>query len=201
MQAKKYSGVTKYRQIAEDIAARIASGEFPAGADLPSEGYLAKEYGTGRDAVRDALAELRLTGIVHSERGRRTHVRVAKPQVEIAVAGPVRISARMPTFPEREEYDVPDSVPMLVLETGEETVIVPADDFVVRPQPSGTATKPKITVPERQPPAPARRQCGCGSPGDRKARTRAGSPPGSVPPVDAHNQQAPIVDLGDHRSA
>ncbi|MGI5238871.1 GntR family transcriptional regulator [Dactylosporangium sp. CA-139066] len=151
MRLKKVSGTTMYRRIAIDIAERITEGEFSPGTELPSENDLAQEYDASRDTIRDAMTELRSMGIINSERGRRSQVRAATPQGEIAVTGPVRIAARMPTFPEREQHDVPDGVPMLVIQAGEDTVVVPADAFVICPQPSGSATKPKVAVPERQP--------------------------------------------------
>ncbi len=51
-----------YRQIADQIRALIASGEFPAGSRLPPERDLAKQLGVSRPSVREALIALEVEG-------------------------------------------------------------------------------------------------------------------------------------------
>ncbi|WP_223691564.1 GntR family transcriptional regulator [Leifsonia poae] len=58
-----------YREIAEDLGARILQGEFRAGSSLPSENLLAETYGVARGTVRRALALLRTRGAVASRQG------------------------------------------------------------------------------------------------------------------------------------
>lgn len=53
-----------YRQIADQIRALIASGEFPAGSRLPSERDLAKQLGVSRPSVREALIALEVEGLI-----------------------------------------------------------------------------------------------------------------------------------------
>jgi DNA-binding FadR family transcriptional regulator len=53
-----------YRQIADQIRALIGSGEFHAGARLPSERDLAKQLGVSRPSVREALIALEVEGMV-----------------------------------------------------------------------------------------------------------------------------------------
>jgi GntR family transcriptional repressor for pyruvate dehydrogenase complex len=53
-----------YRQIADQIRALIASGEFSAGARLPPERDLAKQLGVSRPSVREALIALEVEGLV-----------------------------------------------------------------------------------------------------------------------------------------
>lgn len=60
---------TIYRDVADDVAARILQGEFPAGGSLPSEHELAAAYGVSRSTVRRALGLLRDRGELSSHRG------------------------------------------------------------------------------------------------------------------------------------
>jgi DNA-binding FadR family transcriptional regulator len=53
-----------YRQIADQIAALIASGEFRAGERLPAERELATLLGVSRTSVREAIICLELAGCV-----------------------------------------------------------------------------------------------------------------------------------------
>ena len=53
-----------YRQIADQIAQLIASGEFPPGARLPAERELAASLGVSRASVREAIISLEMGGLV-----------------------------------------------------------------------------------------------------------------------------------------
>jgi DNA-binding GntR family transcriptional regulator len=53
-----------YRNIASAIRARIAAGEFPPGAPLPSESVWCAEYGVARNTLRRALAHLTDEGLI-----------------------------------------------------------------------------------------------------------------------------------------
>lgn len=53
-----------YRQIAEQIARLIISGEFPIGSRLPSERDLADRLKVSRPTVREALIALEVEGVV-----------------------------------------------------------------------------------------------------------------------------------------
>ena len=53
-----------YRQIAEQIAGLIDSGEFAAGARLPAERELAALLGVSRTSVREAIISLEIAGLV-----------------------------------------------------------------------------------------------------------------------------------------
>ncbi|HET9655348.1 MAG TPA: winged helix-turn-helix domain-containing protein, partial [Kineosporiaceae bacterium] len=66
-----------YQQIAEDLRARITSGELPPGSRLPSESQMIDHYGVSRITVRHAVAALRAAGLVDTSHGRATLVRAA----------------------------------------------------------------------------------------------------------------------------
>jgi DNA-binding FadR family transcriptional regulator len=53
-----------YRQIADQLAQLIASGEFPAGSRLPAERELATSLGVSRTSVREAIISLEMGGLV-----------------------------------------------------------------------------------------------------------------------------------------
>lgn len=55
---------TAYERIASDLARRVRSSEFGAGAPLPSEAALTAEYGVSRSTVRRAYRLLVDEGLV-----------------------------------------------------------------------------------------------------------------------------------------
>jgi GntR family transcriptional regulator len=59
----------RYRDIAETLRARLASGEFAAGRLLPSESELSAEHDASRVTVRRALEVLRSEGLIESRQG------------------------------------------------------------------------------------------------------------------------------------
>ena len=64
-----------YLRVADDIAARIASGELPPGARLRAERDLAEHYGVSYGTVRRAMEVLRERGLITTIHGRGTFVR------------------------------------------------------------------------------------------------------------------------------
>lgn len=69
----------KYRQIADELRAKIESGELPKKPDgpLPTELELREEFGASRNTVRDAIKWLINLGLVETRPGQGTFV-VAK---------------------------------------------------------------------------------------------------------------------------
>jgi DNA-binding GntR family transcriptional regulator len=61
-----------YAQVAEDLRAKITSGELSEGARLPTEAQLVDEYGSARGTIRQALALLASEGLIQSA-GTRGH--------------------------------------------------------------------------------------------------------------------------------
>ncbi|TIY02502.1 MAG: GntR family transcriptional regulator, partial [Mesorhizobium sp.] len=55
---ERRSGVSLWRQIAEQILHSIAVGDFAENAALPPEVALAERYGVNRHTVRSAIAAL-----------------------------------------------------------------------------------------------------------------------------------------------
>lgn len=64
----------RYRQVADDLRARVRAGAFAPDGRLPSEVTLARELGVSRGTVRQALAVLLSERAVHTVPGRGTFV-------------------------------------------------------------------------------------------------------------------------------
>jgi len=73
--ALRRNGQPLYRQLAEDLRARILAGEFPVSEPMPTEAQLSQRYRASRITVRHALALLDQEGLVHREQGRGSFVR------------------------------------------------------------------------------------------------------------------------------
>ncbi|MDE0147586.1 MAG: GntR family transcriptional regulator [Rhodospirillaceae bacterium] len=66
-----------YRNIAHQIEARIAAGDYAPGTSLPSEARLEREFHVSRITIRKALGLLKHRGILYSRSGAGTHVRAS----------------------------------------------------------------------------------------------------------------------------
>jgi GntR family transcriptional repressor for pyruvate dehydrogenase complex len=64
-----------YRQVASQLRALIDSGEFPAGARLPTERELAEQLHVSRPTVREALIALEVEGLVEVRMGSGIYVK------------------------------------------------------------------------------------------------------------------------------
>jgi DNA-binding FadR family transcriptional regulator len=79
MIAKTDSG-RLYERVAEDLASKIASGEYPVGRRLPSERDLAQTYGVSRPTIREAIIALELDGLVEVRLGSGVYVMARHPR-------------------------------------------------------------------------------------------------------------------------
>src|SRR4051812_48588582 len=61
--------------VRETILARIRSGQWPAGTELPSERELMEEFKVSRIPLREALAGLRALGVLQTRAGSGTRAR------------------------------------------------------------------------------------------------------------------------------
>ncbi|SEM87993.1 GntR family transcriptional regulator [Nonomuraea pusilla] len=69
------SGVPLYLQVERSLRHRIDTGEWVAGAQLPSEEELGRHYEVSRVTIRQAVARLVDRGVLVREQGRGTFVR------------------------------------------------------------------------------------------------------------------------------
>lgn len=67
-------GSPMYRQIAEDLRARIESGKLKPGQQLETEIELREHYGASRNTVRDAIKLLTTLSLVETKPGQGTFV-------------------------------------------------------------------------------------------------------------------------------
>ena len=63
-----------YRQIADDIAVRISTGEYPAASKIPSYQQLAHLYSVSISTAQRAVLVLQERGLVYGEPGRGVFV-------------------------------------------------------------------------------------------------------------------------------
>lgn len=70
---------SQYMLLAQTLIQRIRSGEYPAGALLPTESELGQQFNVSRITVRGALRELEMQGLVSRRRGVGTRVESVQP--------------------------------------------------------------------------------------------------------------------------
>jgi GntR family phosphonate transport system transcriptional regulator len=68
----RHSGVSAWKQIADQISRSIASGEFDDTGMVPPEIVLAEKFGVNRHTVRSAIASLAEEGLLRRVQGRGT---------------------------------------------------------------------------------------------------------------------------------
>ena len=105
----------RYKRLAALLRARINSGELAVGQRLPSEKDLQDEYGMARETIRKAVGLLRSEGLVEVRQGHGTFVRQRGEQQVIKLAKGERATTRMPTPVERQDLELAEGVPMLVV--------------------------------------------------------------------------------------
>ncbi|MCP4316069.1 MAG: phosphonate metabolism transcriptional regulator PhnF [Hyphomicrobiales bacterium] len=71
---ERRSGISLWRQIADQIRIAISNGEFDGNNMLPGEIALAKRFSVNRHTVRSAIASLTQEGVVRVEQGRGTFI-------------------------------------------------------------------------------------------------------------------------------
>ncbi len=71
---ERHSGISLWRQIADQIRVAIGTGEFDGQETLPGEIALAKRFDVNRHTVRNAIAALTREGVLRVEQGRGTFI-------------------------------------------------------------------------------------------------------------------------------
>lgn len=64
----------KYRQIADDLRAKITDGTYPVGTALPSTSQLMESYDVSVTVARAAVKELQNEGIAEGQPGKAVYV-------------------------------------------------------------------------------------------------------------------------------
>lgn len=78
---KSGAGVSRYLRLYRVLSQALAEGRFGAGAPLPSEPRLMRDYGISRSTVRRALARLEAEGRIQRKRGSGTFARDQRREV------------------------------------------------------------------------------------------------------------------------
>lgn len=73
------TGEPAYRQVADDLRTKIRTGQYEAGAALPSTRRLMETYEVSITVVRAAVNQLRLEGLVLGQPGKGVFVTDAPP--------------------------------------------------------------------------------------------------------------------------
>ncbi len=89
-----------YAQLASVLRSRILSGEWEAGADIPTIDELCAAYGLGRITVRQAINILAGEGLLSSQRGRRAFVTYTpvNPEAEPLFASLAAVETQSPEY-------------------------------------------------------------------------------------------------------
>jgi GntR family transcriptional regulator len=78
-----------YRHIADDLRAKITSGQLASNVKLPTEGELSDQYEASRNTVREAIRRLTDEGLLESRPGQGTFVASSiDPFVTVLTADP-----------------------------------------------------------------------------------------------------------------
>jgi GntR family transcriptional regulator len=77
------SPIPIYRQLADQLTAKIRTGEYRPGERIPSEHRLAADLGIGRPTARQAVDLLVRKGLLHRRRGSGTYVCEAQQEVDL----------------------------------------------------------------------------------------------------------------------
>jgi len=78
--AERAAGKRLYERLSQDLAAKIAVGQYAVGQRLPAERHLAKTYEVSRPTVREAIIALEVDGLVEVKVGSGVYVIACEPQ-------------------------------------------------------------------------------------------------------------------------
>jgi len=84
MAFRPLTDVRKPRLVVDQILSSIQDGSLKAGERMPSEAKLAELTGVGRTSVREALAALRLMGVIETHVGDGSYVRETPPPERVS---------------------------------------------------------------------------------------------------------------------
>ncbi|WP_413206040.1 phosphonate metabolism transcriptional regulator PhnF [Rhodospirillum sp. A1_3_36] len=90
MEFGRNTGSPLWRQIRDDIAGQIRSGQVAPGERLPTEFSFAEQYSVNRHTVRQAIADLVEMNLVRVEQGRGTFAR--EPMLDYPLSDSTRFS-------------------------------------------------------------------------------------------------------------
>lgn len=125
------SGVPLWRQLYTLLREQIISGQLAPDAELPAERDIGVHYNLGRDAVRQALKELRKERLITGAPGERARVLPPVERAEVVVRRGDRAIIRMPSPDEQRRLDVAAGEPVVEIQRGSASDVVPALTTVI----------------------------------------------------------------------
>ena len=108
-------GAPVYQRAADILRDRIVNGHYSPRIQLPAERALALELGISHSSLRKAIAVLRGEGLLECQRGYRAKIRPQPTRAPVQLEPGQMAVARMPTALERDQRDIPDGVPILLI--------------------------------------------------------------------------------------
>lgn len=118
---------TGYRDLAAILREKIATGSLKPGDRVPSETDLIAEYGVARETARRAARMLREEGLIEIRHGYPSRVRSPQELTEVRIQRGSQWIVRMPSPGEREQLNIGEGVPVVVVTLGAKTAIYPGD--------------------------------------------------------------------------
>jgi len=79
----KNSGGDLVERVVSALRGDIVTGKLRPGGKLPAEGKLATEFGVSRNVIREAMRELRATGLIAMSQGRAPQVKDSDPATAV----------------------------------------------------------------------------------------------------------------------
>lgn len=120
MSVDKAADRPKWKQVADFVRDLVANSE--PGDPLPSARALSQQFRVGLDTAQQAMQELNHEGLISTDRARGGSWVREKPRPDdLQVVRPprgARVSTRMPSEPERQQYGLEVGVPLLVVDRG-----------------------------------------------------------------------------------
>jgi DNA-binding FadR family transcriptional regulator len=117
-----------YEHIADALRDDILSGRLPNGMPLPSERYLAGEFGVGINIIRDAIMALRAEHLLVPAGGEEVEVRGPAGRFFLTLQPGEQVVARLATKAEAARLDIEYSAPVLEVRQPDGTTEVYAAD-------------------------------------------------------------------------
>lgn len=121
------SGLSARAGALEAMRARIASGRWADGSELPAERVLAEELGVARMTLRSALDELVEMGIIEQGRGKKRRVARSRSTLLAQTVGVVsarRVGAHERSFVQTQEYFTQLSAEAVIQEAGYHILVI-----------------------------------------------------------------------------
>lgn len=134
MALNRLSGRALYRQVADELRARIEGPDayLTPGDELPAEGDLQDEFEVGSQTIKKALLILVHEEVIVSERGQLHKVADRPEPTEVLVGPDAVVTGRIARPQDAEKHRVLEGSYVLVVVEGNRERLYPARSTVIR---------------------------------------------------------------------